>query len=109
VSMGRRLFEGLEKCIAAGRKHFFSIVDDEDFNGGFEWWKACILDEMAHVSNGMLVAFGVRENEVDVGVFFFVSSHEVLSDLIGKMAFSDAVGAVEKEDVREALFFEKPA
>jgi len=109
VSVGWRLFEGLEECIAAGGEHFFSIVDDEDFNGGFERRKACFLDELAHVSNGMLVAFGVRENEMDVGVLFFVSSHEGLSDLIGKMSFSDAIGAVKKENMREALFFEKPA
>jgi hypothetical protein len=109
VSVGRRFFKGLEERIAAGGEHFFSIVDDEDFNGGFKGRKACFLDELSHVSNGMLVAFGIRKNEVDIGMFFFVSSHEGLSDLIGKMSFSDAIGAVKKENMREALFFEKPA
>lgn len=38
VGVGRRLFEGFEKGVAASGKHLFGIMDDKDFDGGFKGW-----------------------------------------------------------------------
>ncbi len=107
--MRRRLFEGLEKRVAASRQHLFSIVDDEKFDGSFKGRKACFLDELPHSGDGMLVAFRIWKDQMDVGMFFFGSAHEKLCDLVGKMAFSNAVWSVQKEHMRKCLFIEKPA
>ena len=109
MGVGRRLFKGFEERIAAGREHLFSIVDDEDFDGSFEGRKSCFLDELAHIGNRMLITFGVGKDEVDVRVLLFSSAHERFCNLIGKVAFSDAVWSIEEEDVRKGLLSEKPA
>jgi hypothetical protein len=109
VGVRRRLFKGFEESIAASREHLFGIVDDEDFDGSFKGRKSCFLDELAHIGNRMLIAFGIRKDEMDIRVFFFSPSHERFCNLIGKVAFSDAIWSMEEEDVRQGLLSEKPA
>jgi hypothetical protein len=109
VGVRRWLFKGFEERVAAGREHLFSIVDNEDFDGSFEGRKACFLDELAHIGNRMLIAFGIGKDEMDVGMLLFSSAHERFCNLIGKVAFSDAVWSIEEEDVRKGLLSEKPA
>jgi hypothetical protein len=109
VGVRRRLFKGFEKCITAGREHLFSIVDDENFDGSFKGRKSSFLDELAHVGNRMLLAFWIRKDEMDVRVFFFCPAHEELCDLVGKVAFSNAVWSMEEEHVGKRLLIEKPA
>lgn len=62
------------------------------------------MDELSHMGNGMLVAFGVGKDQMDVRMFFFGPSHESLGDLICKVSFSDAVGSMQKQNMRKCLF-----
>ena len=69
-------------------------MDDKDFDRRFKGRQASFLDKLPHVSDGVLVAFRIGEDEMDIRVFFFSAAHEKGRDLIGKMAFSDTVWSV---------------
>jgi hypothetical protein len=84
-------------------------VDDEKFDGSFEGREPCFLDELPHIGDGMLIAFRIWKDEMDIRVFFFCPAHEKLCNFVSKVAFSDAVGPVQKQNMGKSLLIEKPA
>ncbi len=95
VGVRRRFFEGLEERIAASGKHLLSIVNDEDLDRSFKRRKTCFLDELTHISDGMLIAFRIRKDQMDVRMFFFSPAHEKFCDLVGKKTFSNTIGSMQ--------------
>lgn len=59
------------------------------------------------MSYGVLVAFGIGNNEMDIGVLFFSAAHEEYGDFVGKMALSDAVRTMQQENMGKRLVSKK--